>query len=192
LHRRRILTLVHAAVQSGVHVSWDELENPVVPRTGVDAGAPLVAAPYVRMVPGGAANLVHTPRRITNVSKHAIKPASDPPIRNAVRSRTGAEALSGTPQSRGPAPVYRKAPATGGVPQVPPKVRSPPPPQASLVRVAPTRTDTDEGPRANPQWSDALTANTNDASIESDDDSEEDFPADFEAEDGGESVTQLL
>ena len=67
------------------------------------------------------------------------------------------------------------------------------PPQASLVRVAPTRNDSDEGLRANPQWSDALTTNTNGASIESDDDSdEEDFPADFEAEEGGESVTQLL
>ena len=203
LHRRRILTLVHAAVQSGVHISWGEFENLAVPRIGVGAGAPLAAAAPARSVPGGAVNLVHAPRPAMNAAKQAMPPASDPPMRDAVRSRTGTEALSSIPQavSRGPAPVYRKAPATGGAPLVPSasrrlpvaKVRSPPPPQASLVRVAPTRNDSDEGLRANPQWSDALTTNTNGASIESDDDSdEEDFPADFEAEEGGESVTQLL
>ena len=186
LHRRRIMTLVRAAVQSGVKVSWDDTIHFSTQLAEDDDAEEVAMASSTSQLAIGAADLVD----------HHPAPASGPFA--ARGGESGAEKSTGAAGHRRDAqlagrgkvtpspPPKVQAHSSGGFPVAPnikklpaPKVRSPPPPQAEWAALGSPVPKSEN----KPQWS---------GNVESDDDSDEDFPADFEAEDGGESVTQLL
>lgn len=201
LHRRRIMTLVRAAVQSGVKVSWDDTIHFSTQLAEDDDAEEVAMASSTSQLAIGAADLVDhhpAPRPTGKPSKQqtTFAPASGPFA--ARGGESGAEKSTGAAGHRRDAqlagrgkvtpspPPKVQAHSSGGFPVAPnikklpaPKVRSPPPPQAEWAALGSPVPKSEN----KPQWS---------GNVESDDDSDEDFPADFEAEDGGESVTQLL